>query len=61
MVMFGQFQRKFKLLLQARPLTQQEMADPTLNLIVAEKMAAVHTMNIPINKEPRWLWDTMNK
>uniref|UniRef100_T1HFI9 Choline kinase n=3 Tax=Rhodnius TaxID=13248 RepID=T1HFI9_RHOPR len=45
----------------ARPLTQQEMADPTLNLIVAEKMAAVHTMNIPINKEPRWLWDTMNK
>ncbi|KAK9504617.1 hypothetical protein O3M35_010913 [Rhynocoris fuscipes] len=45
----------------ARPLTQNEMADPTINLIVAEKMAAVHTMNIPINKEPRWLWDTMNR
>lgn len=47
--------------IQARPLKQHEMSDPDISLLVAEKMAAVHVMNIPINKEPRWMWDTINK
>jgi hypothetical protein len=28
--------------------------------LIAEKMARIHQMNIPINKEPRWLWDTID-
>lgn len=47
--------------LPARPLKQTEMCDPVISLKVAEKMAAVHAMNVPISKEPRWMWDTINK
>jgi hypothetical protein len=27
--------------------------------LIAEKLAQIHMMDVPINKEPRWLWDTM--
>jgi len=42
----------------ARPLKTQELSDEKLSRQIATKMAAVHAMNVPINKEPRWLWDT---
>jgi hypothetical protein len=45
---------------QARPLKTKELSDPQLSVLIAEKMASIHQMNIPINKEPRWLWDTVN-
>ncbi|XP_077266173.1 choline/ethanolamine kinase isoform X2 [Temnothorax americanus] len=44
----------------ARPLLTKELADPTLSLLIAEKMGQIHTMQIPISKEPTWIWDTMN-
>lgn len=44
----------------ARPLLTKELADPTLSLLIAEKMGEIHTMHIPISKEPTWIWDTMN-
>ncbi|GFG36751.1 hypothetical protein Cfor_09453 [Coptotermes formosanus] len=44
----------------ARPLKTKELSDPQLSVLIAEKMASIHQMNIPINKEPRWLWDTVN-
>ncbi|XP_011640620.1 choline/ethanolamine kinase isoform X2 [Pogonomyrmex barbatus] len=44
----------------ARPLLTKELADSTLSLLIAEKMAQIHTMQIPISKEPTWIWDTMN-
>lgn len=44
----------------ARPLLTKELADSTLSLLIAEKMGQIHIMQIPINKEPKWIWETMN-
>ncbi|KAG7197551.1 hypothetical protein KM043_000167 [Ampulex compressa] len=43
----------------ARPLLTAELADSTLSALIAEKMGQIHTMQVPISKEPTWLWDTM--
>ncbi|XP_076244071.1 choline/ethanolamine kinase isoform X3 [Calliopsis andreniformis] len=45
----------------ARPLLTKELADPTLSCMIAEKMGQIHMMQVPISKEPTWLWDTMAK
>ncbi|XP_058799024.1 choline/ethanolamine kinase isoform X2 [Phymastichus coffea] len=45
----------------ARPLLTKELADPSLSNMIAEKMAQIHSMQVPISKEPTWLWDTMDK
>ena len=39
----------------------KELADPALSAIIAEKMAQVHSLDVPISKEPSWIWDTMNR
>jgi len=44
----------------ARSLITKELADSTLSLLIAEKMGQTHMMQIPISKEPTWLWDTIN-
>ncbi|PNF21862.1 Choline/ethanolamine kinase [Cryptotermes secundus] len=44
----------------ARPLKTKELGGPQLSVLIAEKMANIHKMNVPINKEPRWLWDTIS-
>ncbi|KYN03283.1 Choline/ethanolamine kinase [Cyphomyrmex costatus] len=44
----------------ARPLITKELSDSILSLLIAEKMGQTHTMQIPISKEPTWIWDTMN-
>lgn len=45
----------------ARPLLTKELADPTLSSMIAERMAQIHSMQVPISKEPTWLWDTMTR
>lgn len=45
----------------ARPLLTKELADPVLSTMIAEKMGQIHMMQVPISKEPTWLWDTMAK
>lgn len=47
--------------LQARSLKSEELSDPKLSLMIAEKMADLHQLNIPINKDSTWLWDTMER
>ena len=37
------------------------MADAEISSIIAEKMAQVHSLDVPISKEPTWLWDTMTR
>lgn len=44
----------------ARPLLTKELADPILSSLIAQKMGQIHMMQIPISKEPSWIWDTMN-
>src|SRR5690348_10779508 len=37
----------------------QELSDPSLSAIIARKLANVHCLDVPINKEPTWLFSTM--
>ncbi|XP_053697806.1 choline/ethanolamine kinase isoform X2 [Sabethes cyaneus] len=45
----------------ARSLLTSELSDTKISLKIAEKMAAVHNLDIPVSKEPTWLWNTMNR
>lgn len=45
----------------ARALLTAELSDTKISLKVAEKMAAIHSLDIPVSKEPDWLWNTMNR
>ncbi|XP_063220134.1 choline/ethanolamine kinase isoform X2 [Bacillus rossius redtenbacheri] len=45
----------------ARPLKTTELSDPTLSALIAENLAKIHAMNIPINKRSNWLWNTISR
>ncbi|GLG97697.1 Choline/ethanolamine kinase [Gryllus bimaculatus] len=45
----------------ARALHSSELSNSIISPLIAEKMAQVHLMNVPISKEPRWLWDTIDR
>lgn len=46
---------------KARSLRSEELSNPKLSLMIAEKMADLHQLNIPINKDSIWLWDTIDR
>lgn len=46
---------------QSRKLETCELSDPSISAEVAEKMAKFHRMRMPFNKEPKWLFGTMDK
>ncbi|XP_023943377.2 choline/ethanolamine kinase isoform X6 [Bicyclus anynana] len=45
----------------ARSLITKELSEPAISMKIAEKMAAIHSMDVPLSKEPNWLWKTMGK
>ncbi|PRD33014.1 UNVERIFIED_CONTAM: Choline/ethanolamine kinase [Trichonephila clavipes] len=45
----------------ARAMTCDELKAPEMSATIARKLAKVHTLNVPINKEPKWLFDKMEK
>uniref|UniRef100_A0A8D9BKV0 Choline/ethanolamine kinase n=1 Tax=Cacopsylla melanoneura TaxID=428564 RepID=A0A8D9BKV0_9HEMI len=45
----------------ARSLKSSELSDPVISLKIAEKMADIHLMQIPVIKEPTFLWDTIQR
>ncbi|XP_059480635.1 choline/ethanolamine kinase [Neocloeon triangulifer] len=45
----------------ARPLLTRELQDSRLSGMIAAKLAQIHAMDVPINKHPHWLWNTMNR
>ncbi|KAK7075794.1 hypothetical protein SK128_004650 [Halocaridina rubra] len=45
----------------ARSLLTKELADSELSGMIANKMARLHALNVPISKEPSWMWNTMEK
>ncbi|KAJ3651951.1 hypothetical protein Zmor_017955 [Zophobas morio] len=47
--------------INARPLITKELADEKLSVKIAQKMASIHTMEVPLHKEPGWLWDTIDR
>ncbi|CAG4948557.1 unnamed protein product [Parnassius apollo] len=44
-----------------RSLLTKELSEPALSMKIAEKMAAIHSMDVPLSKEPNWMWKTMGK
>lgn len=47
--------------MQARALVTSELSDPKISIKIAEKMGEIHSLDIPVSKEPDWLWNTMNR
>lgn len=45
----------------SRKLDTCELSVPSISAEVAEKMAKFHGMRMPFNKEPKWLFGTMEK
>ncbi|XP_015248344.1 PREDICTED: choline kinase alpha-like isoform X2 [Cyprinodon variegatus] len=45
----------------SRKLDTSELSDPSISAEVAQKMAKFHGMRMPFNKEPKWLFGTMEK
>lgn len=45
----------------ARAMTCDELKDPDASTTIARKLAKVHSLNVPINKEPTWLFDRMSR
>ncbi|KAK3570773.1 hypothetical protein QTP86_025422 [Hemibagrus guttatus] len=45
----------------SRRLTTEELGNPSLSAEIAEKIAKFHKMRMPFNKEPKWLFGTMEK
>lgn len=47
--------------IEARPLTMQELADASISSLIADKVAQIHLMDVPINKQPKWIWQTIER
>ncbi|XP_074083262.1 choline/ethanolamine kinase isoform X2 [Macrotis lagotis] len=45
----------------SRPLLTRELRDPRISSAIATKMAQFHQMEMPFNKEPHWLFGTMDR
>lgn len=45
----------------ARALSTLELADPRISCKIAEKMGEIHSLNIPMSKEPDWLWNCIQR
>lgn len=42
-------------------MTTAELAQNQISLKIAEKMSEIHSLNIPVSKEPEWLFLTLNR
>lgn len=42
-------------------MTTAELAQNLISLQIAEKMSEIHSLNIPVSKEPEWLFLTLNR
>lgn len=51
----------FLLSFQSRKLDTDELSLPDISAEIAEKMARFHGMKMPFNKEPKWLFGTIEK
>uniref|UniRef100_A0A8D0GCP3 Ethanolamine kinase n=1 Tax=Sphenodon punctatus TaxID=8508 RepID=A0A8D0GCP3_SPHPU len=60
--LYGIFpQGRLEEFIPSRKLTAEELGFPIVSAEIAEKMARFHGMNMPFNKEPKWLFGTMEK
>lgn len=47
--------------MQARPLKTGELAERRISMKISEKMAEIHSLDIPVSKEPDWIWKTTER
>ncbi|XP_055987613.1 choline kinase alpha isoform X2 [Sorex fumeus] len=60
--LYGIFpQGRLEQFIPSRRLDTGELSLPDISAEIAEKMATFHGMKMPFNKEPRWLFGTMEK
>ncbi|XP_076310732.1 choline kinase alpha-like isoform X2 [Tachypleus tridentatus] len=45
----------------AKAMTCQELQDPDISTKIARKLAFIHQLEVPINKEPVWMFGKMDK
>ncbi|KAM5137827.1 choline kinase alpha-like isoform 2-T2 [Mantella aurantiaca] len=60
--LYGIFpQGRLEEFIPSRKLETEELCLPVISAEIAEKMARFHDMSMPFNKEPKWLFGTMEK
>ncbi|KAI1903942.1 hypothetical protein AGOR_G00000600 [Albula goreensis] len=60
--LYGIFpQGRLEQYIPSRKLDTNELGIPNLSVEIAQKMARFHGMRMPFNKEPKWLFGTMDK
>ncbi|XP_042197413.1 choline kinase alpha isoform X2 [Callorhinchus milii] len=60
--LYGIFpQGRLEQFIPSRKLETQELSIPNISAEIARKMATFHGMKMPFNKEPKWLFCTMEK
>ncbi|XP_054581575.1 choline kinase alpha isoform X2 [Eptesicus fuscus] len=60
--LYGIFpQGRLEQFIPSRRLETEELSLPDISAEIAEKMATFHGMKMPFNKEPKWLFGTMEK
>ncbi|KAM5316674.1 choline kinase alpha isoform 2-T2 [Glossophaga mutica] len=60
--LYGIFpQGRLEQFIPSRRLDTEELSLPAVSAEIAEKMATFHGMKMPFNKEPKWLFGTMEK
>ncbi|XP_005307357.2 choline kinase alpha isoform X1 [Chrysemys picta bellii] len=60
--LYGIFpQGRLEEFIPSRKLDTEELGLPDISAEIAEKMARFHGMKMPFNKEPKWLFGTMEK
>ncbi|XP_043561859.1 choline kinase alpha isoform X1 [Chiloscyllium plagiosum] len=60
--LYGIFpQGRLEQFIASRKLETKELAIPSISTEIAKKMATFHRMTMPFNKEPTWLFRTMEK
>ncbi|KAM9373104.1 choline kinase alpha isoform 2-T2 [Phaethornis superciliosus] len=60
--LYGIFpQGRLEEFIPSRKLSTEELSLPDISAEIAEKMARFHGMTMPFNKEPKWLFGTMEK
>ncbi|XP_056621949.1 choline kinase alpha isoform X3 [Triplophysa dalaica] len=60
--LYGIFpQGRLEQFVPSRKLSTDELSVPVISAEIAEKIAKFHGMRMPFNKEPKWLFGTMEK
>ncbi|XP_025086431.1 choline/ethanolamine kinase-like isoform X2 [Pomacea canaliculata] len=55
------FDGRIEEFIMAKPLTHTDLSRPEIMQMVAEKLAAFHSLDMPLCKEPRWMFNIIKR